>query len=293
MPIVANRYHYLPVPGWGPEQKPLTGRERRPSMPKDAIYIGRGTPLGNPYRRDQYGPMALHRYRDWLFGKIKRRDPDVMAAFRQIGPETLLVCSCKAASGDFVSLRAMPIIVFYDNTACLDMVLDGSEGDIPDQADAGTGAPQDPSITPVWKIRLGSGIDAFAFIPLVHLSKKVADKVRGALAPFTLPPKRIIHPILDRLIPSRTSEVLERLRSCRASNSTGLGESAEISARAIGTQPGLLGSSSPERNALSDELGLPLVDLRVHSLGLKARYNACHGDIALSAWHWLKSIGEI
>lgn len=110
MPTVVSRKRYLPVDGWGPPPKrPLTGRERRPSMPADAVYVGRGSPLGNPYRIDHrtgevFDPMgdrvgfgvgdALRLYRVWLHEKLTAEDARVMVAMRSIGPDTLLVCSC-------------------------------------------------------------------------------------------------------------------------------------------------------------------------------------------------------
>jgi len=97
MPTVVNRHRYLPRDGFGPEPaKPLTGRERRPALPDDAIYVGRGSPLGNPYRvpRDGTHAEALALYRRWLYEKIQSNDAKVMRAFRSIGPESLLVCSC-------------------------------------------------------------------------------------------------------------------------------------------------------------------------------------------------------
>lgn len=76
-PTVVNRHHY------------------RNGLPQSAIYIGRGTPLGNPYTMAEHGERALDLYRRWLWAKIRSHDPSVMAALRQIGSRSLLVCSCK------------------------------------------------------------------------------------------------------------------------------------------------------------------------------------------------------
>ena len=138
MPTVVNRHRYLPVHGlradgsawsWGPEPKPLTGRERRPPMPDDAVYVGRGAPLGNPFRREQFGDGAIGLYRRWLaialgtqtaeaamrgvedvrarwlLSDARPNDPRVMMAMRSIGPDTLLVCSCspRPCHGDVVA----------------------------------------------------------------------------------------------------------------------------------------------------------------------------------------------
>lgn len=75
MPLVANRHHH-------------GGR-----LPRGGIYVGRGTPLGNPFSKDEY-PDALERFRRWLHQKIKARDPVVCRALRNIDDESVLVCSC-------------------------------------------------------------------------------------------------------------------------------------------------------------------------------------------------------
>lgn len=118
MPTVVNRHRFQYVRGWGPEPKPSkTGRSRKPKMPEDAIYGGRGTPLGNPFRWQAFGEQALGLYRRHLAiamglqapavaiegvtiaaRRILERtvpgDPRVLMQLRSIGPETLLVCSC-------------------------------------------------------------------------------------------------------------------------------------------------------------------------------------------------------
>jgi hypothetical protein len=118
LPTVANRKRFLPVSGtyedgtawhWGPAPKPLTGRERRPAMPEDAVFVGRPSPLGNPYRLDHrtgevfdaesnrvgFGRVdALRLFRVWLHERLVADDPAVWRALRSIGPATLIVCSC-------------------------------------------------------------------------------------------------------------------------------------------------------------------------------------------------------
>lgn len=100
MPSVINRYHYLPTDGVGPKQT-RTGRERRPKLPDPWIYGGRGTPLGNPFRRQDYvgedpegRPMAISLYRRHLWKLVKADDPRIWMALRSIQPDTHLVCSC-------------------------------------------------------------------------------------------------------------------------------------------------------------------------------------------------------
>jgi len=77
-PQVVNRHHY-----------------RRTGLPRGARYIGRGTPLGNPYTVAEHGSSALELYRKWLWKKIRQRDVAVMEEMRRIKPGDLLVCSCK------------------------------------------------------------------------------------------------------------------------------------------------------------------------------------------------------
>lgn len=78
MPVVINRHHY---------------RNRR--FPQPWCYIGRGTPLGNPFTLKEHGPQALELYRRWLWDKIRDKDPAVLRALRRITAEHHLVCSCK------------------------------------------------------------------------------------------------------------------------------------------------------------------------------------------------------
>lgn len=78
LPTVVNRHWY-----------------KGESLPSEARYIGRGTPLGNLYTVSEHGERALELYRMWLWDKIHRSDAAVCAEMQAITPETLLVCSCK------------------------------------------------------------------------------------------------------------------------------------------------------------------------------------------------------
>lgn len=93
LPLVLNRHRYLPTPGCGPARE-RTGRERRPPLPEPWVYVGRGTPLGNPYRREQHGDAAIGMYRRWLHFQLTSGNELVLAAMRQIEPGSHLVCSC-------------------------------------------------------------------------------------------------------------------------------------------------------------------------------------------------------
>lgn len=77
MPTVVNRHHY------------------RDGLPPGSIYIGRGTPLGNPYTVKEHGVAALDLYRRHLWAAIRREDAAILGALRAIEEASLLVCSCK------------------------------------------------------------------------------------------------------------------------------------------------------------------------------------------------------
>ena len=77
MPKVINRHHY-----------------RGRSLPRPWIYVGRGTPLGNPYRAQEHGEAALEKYRRWLWDRIRAGDRAVLRTLREIQEDTHLVCSC-------------------------------------------------------------------------------------------------------------------------------------------------------------------------------------------------------
>jgi hypothetical protein len=82
MPYVVNRHHFRGKP-----------------LPDPHLYVGRGTPLGNPFKLSDLQPgedrmVILDRYRRWLWEKIRENDAEVLAYFRRIKHETALVCSC-------------------------------------------------------------------------------------------------------------------------------------------------------------------------------------------------------
>ena len=79
IPRVLNRHHF----------------ESSAKIPKPWVYVGRGTPLGNPYTVDKYGvERCMTLYRKWLWDKIEQNDPKVLEALAGITPEHGLVCSC-------------------------------------------------------------------------------------------------------------------------------------------------------------------------------------------------------
>ena len=77
-PRVINRHHHP-----GPD-----------ALPRPYLYVGRGTPLGNPYTVKEHGEEALSLYRTHLWEKIRVRDKDVLRALASITWDTHLVCSC-------------------------------------------------------------------------------------------------------------------------------------------------------------------------------------------------------
>lgn len=93
MPTVINRHHYA---------DPRSGKpDRRPPLPSPWMYIGRGTPLGNPFLKvDGENPMVpMRRYHRWLWGRIRDPRSEQAAALRRITDEHHLVCSCKRPDG--------------------------------------------------------------------------------------------------------------------------------------------------------------------------------------------------
>ncbi len=108
MPTVVNRHAFVYVEGVGPppKKKPRKGKN---FLPDPWIYVGRGSPLGNPFRPGYQTSHedALASYRRWLWDRIRHNDPAVMRAMHSIAQDSALVCSCspKACHADIV-LRA-------------------------------------------------------------------------------------------------------------------------------------------------------------------------------------------
>ena len=85
MPHVVNRHHYR-------SQR----RPELPPLPAPWLYVGRGTPLGNPNSIAAVPDVAenLRLYRRHLWTQIEARDPEVIACLNSITMDTALVCSC-------------------------------------------------------------------------------------------------------------------------------------------------------------------------------------------------------
>jgi hypothetical protein len=72
----------------------------RDEIPEPWMYVGRGTVLGNPFTREEHGPIqAMKRYEAHLQDLIARRDPKVLTELGRIDATTSLVCSCKSKPG--------------------------------------------------------------------------------------------------------------------------------------------------------------------------------------------------
>ncbi len=66
------------------------------------LYIGRGTPLGNPYRIGEHGTreQVIEKYRVWLRGQWQANTPAKrelirLARMHADGEDIFLVCSCR------------------------------------------------------------------------------------------------------------------------------------------------------------------------------------------------------
>jgi hypothetical protein len=85
----------------------------------DAFYIGRGSPLGNPFTVAQYGrEMAILQYEEWLDQQIKNEDPAILEALDEIMNQVIntghadLKCFCKpkACHGDVIRALVLKTI---------------------------------------------------------------------------------------------------------------------------------------------------------------------------------------
>jgi len=84
--------------------------------PVNAIYIGRGSPLGNPFPVKDYGRAeCIQMYIVWLNEQIKARNEPVISALEAIGQQVLdtgeaqLLCFCKPlhCHGDHIAELVM------------------------------------------------------------------------------------------------------------------------------------------------------------------------------------------
>ncbi len=111
VPRVVNRHHFRYEDGVGPPPK-VKPKKGQNLLPNPWQYVGRSSPLGNPYRPHNAGhdgeeltrDGALDLYRRWLWQKIRANDRRVLLAMRSITEETALICSCapKSCHADIV-----------------------------------------------------------------------------------------------------------------------------------------------------------------------------------------------
>lgn len=75
-------------------------------VPPEAVYIGRGSPLGNPFVIGEHGtrPEVIAMYHTWLKNKLIEGDPVITTAMRDLHEQSILVCFCKpvACHGEVV-----------------------------------------------------------------------------------------------------------------------------------------------------------------------------------------------
>ena len=64
--------------------------------PKDGVYIGRGSPLGNPYPIGVVGTRdeVIEMYRLYLLNELELRNPIILLALHKLNADSKLVCFC-------------------------------------------------------------------------------------------------------------------------------------------------------------------------------------------------------
>ncbi len=85
---------WLPVE-WIPDvDEPRPWNRHAGLAPRPSLYIGRGTPLGNPFTLAEHGPAALDLYRKRLWHMLRDQHPPAMQEMGSITAGHHLVCSC-------------------------------------------------------------------------------------------------------------------------------------------------------------------------------------------------------
>jgi hypothetical protein len=98
--IAAAGKRGIPVTVIPPVNEPRVWNRHHGDPPGHSVYVGRGSPLGNPWplelkpgeRRIDAAPAALRKYAAWLRDRLAT--PEIVNALMGITPETYLVCSC-------------------------------------------------------------------------------------------------------------------------------------------------------------------------------------------------------
>jgi hypothetical protein len=96
------------------------GRKHEPN----AQYIGRGSPLGNPFvmKDESQRELVCDQYRDWLYGEIAERNPVVIAELERLYNHALsyqtltLGCFCapKQCHGEIIRDVLHAYNTFFD-----------------------------------------------------------------------------------------------------------------------------------------------------------------------------------
>jgi len=71
--------------------------KKKDNIPKDSIYIGRGSILGNPFAIGVDGNRSevINKYREYIKTEIKAKNPLVLMVLKSIKENSILVCYCK------------------------------------------------------------------------------------------------------------------------------------------------------------------------------------------------------
>ncbi|WP_018079137.1 DUF4326 domain-containing protein [Thiobacillus denitrificans] len=77
----------------------ILNRHHLGAWPPDAVYIGRGTPLGNPYVIGEHGnrDAVCDQYADRMAYRIQQGDPVILTALLGLKDDSRLICSCAPA----------------------------------------------------------------------------------------------------------------------------------------------------------------------------------------------------
>lgn len=89
-----------------PVHEPRPWNRHHGEPPGSSVYVGRGSPLGNPFpvefdegeTRAQAARRILHRYKRWLWARIRpgssEFDPAARSMIEKLAPDAWVVCSC-------------------------------------------------------------------------------------------------------------------------------------------------------------------------------------------------------
>jgi len=94
---------------------------------KESTYIGRGTPLGNPFSTQEglSRPEALKKFERHLDHAIIRRDPAIMHALGCLHEDSVLACSClpKACHGEIIIDKLKTLNITHQRSPYYTLIL--------------------------------------------------------------------------------------------------------------------------------------------------------------------------